>query len=45
MVKKKMKRPKLGIEFALISQRNRIFVDKKKKANKEKCRRKNVKLG
>lgn len=35
----KVKHPKIGIEFALVSKRNRIFKDKKKEDSKIKCRR------
>ena len=31
---------KSGVQKALISQRNRVHVDRKKKADKNKCRKK-----
>lgn len=34
-----MKKPKLGTEVALVSQRNRVHEDKKKKESKEKCKK------
>jgi hypothetical protein len=40
MKKKKVKKPKLGIEVALVSQRNRVFTNKKKEENKMLCRKK-----
>jgi hypothetical protein len=39
--KKGLKKPKLGTEVALISQRNRIFKDRRKEENKLRCRKKN----
>ena len=40
MKKKKKRHPKLGAEFALVSQKNRVFKDKKKEEDKNKCRTK-----
>ena len=37
--KVKTKKPALGTEVGLVSQRNRTHEDKKKKASKEKCRK------
>lgn len=38
----KTRRPKLGPKFVLVSQRNRVFKDKKKEENKMKCRKKEL---
>jgi hypothetical protein len=38
MKKRKLKKPKLGLEVALVSQRNRVFKDRKKEASRLKCR-------
>jgi len=35
---KKKRRPKLGSQFALISQRNRVHIDKKKERSRKSCR-------
>jgi len=36
---KKYKTARIGKEAALISQRNRVFVDRKKEQNKKACRK------
>lgn len=40
MKKKKRIKPKLGIEVALVSKRNRVFIDKKKEQSRRACRKK-----
>lgn len=40
MKKKKIRHPKLGSEFALISKRNRVFKNKKKELEKTLCKQK-----
>ena len=37
-MKLKKKKPKLGLQVALVSQRNRVHADKKKENSKNKCR-------
>ncbi len=32
-------KPRLGPDFALISKKNRVFLDRKKEANKKRCRK------
>ncbi len=39
-----MKKPALGTEVGLVSQRNRVHVDKKKEADKNNCRNTKKKL-